>query len=149
MSHRSEMLRSGRNPTLETEPPTGQPGEPTPQKGGRSGPVPPDNQPGHHPPHEQDRPDPHDFAEKTHRLAERAARERAEAALAEARAAVAALAAEAAESAAATGAAAQSSSLGASQAPSFAADLCRSSLRRIRTLVARPLRLAADLIDPG
>jgi hypothetical protein len=36
--------------------------QPEPAVGGESGPVPPDNQPGHHPEKEQDKPDPAAFA---------------------------------------------------------------------------------------
>jgi hypothetical protein len=41
---------------------TGLQGVKTPKSGGETGPVPPDNQPGHHPPKEQDKPDLDAFA---------------------------------------------------------------------------------------
>src|SRR5207248_8637739 len=41
---------------------TGLQGQPTPKSGGETGPVPPDNQPGHHPATEQDKPDLDAFA---------------------------------------------------------------------------------------
>ena len=39
-------------------------GQRQPSQGGPGGPVPPDNQPGHHPEKEQDKPDPNAFAAK-------------------------------------------------------------------------------------
>jgi hypothetical protein len=49
-SGRGDVTQEGRRETRE--------GEDAPQRGGRTGPVPPDNQPGHHPEHEQDKPEP-------------------------------------------------------------------------------------------
>lgn len=62
-SQSHEMPRRGRNPTLAGRGGAhgGDEGGPA---GGRTGPVPEDNQPGHHPTVEQDRPDPDAFVER-------------------------------------------------------------------------------------
>ena len=49
-SERGETDQDGRRQTREETSTT--------ETGGRSGPVPADNQPGHHPEHEQDKPEP-------------------------------------------------------------------------------------------
>src|SRR5437773_974682 len=46
-----------------------------PSVGGDTGPVPADNQPGHRPPHDQDKPSGEAFVDKTHALAEEARRQ--------------------------------------------------------------------------
>lgn len=75
-----ELRRSGRTPDLDPDNVgTRLAASGTPSTGGRSGPVPPDNQPGHHPDHDQDRPDPREFARHSHEVAERRAAEQARA----------------------------------------------------------------------
>jgi hypothetical protein len=72
-----ELRRSGRTPDLDPDnvgTRLGAAGRPSTTSGG-GGPVPPENRPGHHPDHDQDRPDPTEFARRTHELAERRAAE--------------------------------------------------------------------------
>lgn len=58
-----DLARSGHNALEPTGPPPGQP-TPGPQGSGTDGPVPEENRPGHHPDHDQDKPDLGDFAER-------------------------------------------------------------------------------------
>jgi hypothetical protein len=57
-----ELARSGKTDIDPDHVETGLQGQPTPATGGETGPVPPENQPGHHPPKEQDKPDLDAFA---------------------------------------------------------------------------------------
>ncbi|MDX6410078.1 MAG: hypothetical protein QOE13_3149 [Gaiellaceae bacterium] len=59
-----ELARSGKTDIDPDHVETGLEGLPAPVTGGETGPVPPDNQPGHHPPKEQDKPDLDAFAAK-------------------------------------------------------------------------------------
>src|SRR2546422_3174993 len=59
-----ELARSARTDLDPDHIETGLQGQPTPATGGETGPVPPDNQPGHHPTKEQDKPDLDAFAAK-------------------------------------------------------------------------------------
>src|SRR5205823_3118837 len=52
-----ELARSGKTDIDPDHVATGLQGQPTPATGGETGPVPPENQPGHHPIEEQDKPD--------------------------------------------------------------------------------------------
>jgi hypothetical protein len=57
-----ELARSAKTDIDPDHVETGLQGQPTPKSGGETGPVPPDNQPGHHPEKEQDKPDLDAFA---------------------------------------------------------------------------------------
>src|ERR1043165_3446355 len=57
-----ELARSAKTDLDPDHVETGLQGQPKPKTGGETGPVPPDNQPGHHPPEEQDKPDLDKFA---------------------------------------------------------------------------------------
>src|SRR3954470_5152183 len=57
-----ELARSAKTDLDPDHIETGLQGQPTPKTGGETGPVPPDNQPGHHPAAEQDKPDLDAFA---------------------------------------------------------------------------------------
>ncbi len=57
-----ELARSAKTDIDPNHVETGLQGQPTPATGGETGPVPPDNQPGHHPAKEQDKPDLDAFA---------------------------------------------------------------------------------------
>jgi hypothetical protein len=57
-----ELARSAKTDLDPSHVETGLQGQPAPATGGETGPVPPDNQPGHHPPKEQDKPDLDAFA---------------------------------------------------------------------------------------
>jgi len=57
-----ELARSAKTDIDPRHVETGLQGQPTPATGGETGPVPPDNQPGHHPAREQDKPDLDAFA---------------------------------------------------------------------------------------
>ncbi|MCA1845528.1 MAG: hypothetical protein LC792_20505 [Actinobacteria bacterium] len=57
-----ELARSGKTDIDPDHVETGLQGQPTPATGGETGPIPPENQPGHHPPKEQDKPDLDAFA---------------------------------------------------------------------------------------
>ena len=57
-----ELARSAKTDIDPDHVETGLQGQPTPKSGGETGPVPPDNQPGHHPAKEQDKPDLDAFA---------------------------------------------------------------------------------------
>jgi hypothetical protein len=60
-----EIARSRKTPAQDQDAVAGVlEGQEHPGSGGPSGPVPVDNQPGHHPAHEQDKPDLHAFAER-------------------------------------------------------------------------------------
>src|SRR5436190_1258248 len=59
-----ELARSGKTDIDPDHVATGLQGQPTPATGGETGPVPPENQPGHHPIEEQDKPDLDAFAAK-------------------------------------------------------------------------------------
>jgi hypothetical protein len=59
-----ELARSAKTDIDPRHVETGLQGQPTPAPGGETGPIPPDNQPGHHPPKEQDKPDLDAFAAK-------------------------------------------------------------------------------------
>src|SRR5205085_2427338 len=59
-----ELARSAKTDLDPDHVETGLQGQPRPATGGETGPVPPDNQPGHHPEQEQDKPDPDAFAAK-------------------------------------------------------------------------------------
>ena len=52
-----ELARSAKTDLDPDHVETGLQGQPTPKTGGETGPVPPENQPGHHPEHDQDKPD--------------------------------------------------------------------------------------------
>ena len=51
-----ELARSARTDLDPDHVETGLQGQPTPATGGETGPIPPENQPGHHPEKEQDKP---------------------------------------------------------------------------------------------
>jgi len=57
-----ELARSAKTDIDPRHVETGLQGQPTPATGGETGPIPPDNQPGHHPAKEQDKPDLDAFA---------------------------------------------------------------------------------------
>jgi hypothetical protein len=57
-----ELARSAKTDIDPDHVETGLQGQPIPGTGGETGPVPPENQPGHHPPQEQDKPDLDAFA---------------------------------------------------------------------------------------
>ena|SRR5207253_2688795 len=57
-----ELARSARTDLDPDHVETGLQGQPTPATGGETGPIPPENQPGHHPEKEQDKPDLDAFA---------------------------------------------------------------------------------------
>ena len=57
-----ELARSAKTDLDPDHVETGLQGQKTPATGGETGPVPPENQPGHHPPQEQDKPDLDAFA---------------------------------------------------------------------------------------
>jgi hypothetical protein len=57
-----ELARSAKTDLDPDHVETGLQGQKRPAAGGETGPVPPENQPGHHPPQEQDKPDPDAFA---------------------------------------------------------------------------------------
>src|SRR5947209_18183145 len=57
-----ELARSAKTDIDPDHVETGLQGQPRPATGGETGPVPPDNQPGHHPAKEQDKPDLDAFA---------------------------------------------------------------------------------------
>jgi hypothetical protein len=57
-----ELARSAKTDLDPDHVETGLQGQPRPKSGGETGPVPPDNEPGHHPPKEQDKPDLDKFA---------------------------------------------------------------------------------------
>jgi hypothetical protein len=57
-----ELARSAKTDIDPDHVETGLQGQPTPATGGETGPIPPENQPGHHPPKEQDKPDLDAFA---------------------------------------------------------------------------------------
>ncbi|HEV7865611.1 MAG TPA: hypothetical protein VGR20_23145 [Acidimicrobiia bacterium] len=57
-----ELARSAKTDIDPNHVETGLQGQPTPATGGETGPIPPDNQPGHHPAIEQDKPDLDAFA---------------------------------------------------------------------------------------
>jgi len=57
-----ELARSAKTDLDPDHIETGLQGQPTPKSGGETGPVPPENQPGHHPEKEQDKPDLDAFA---------------------------------------------------------------------------------------
>ena len=57
-----ELARSAKTDLDPDHIETGLQGQPTPKSGGETGPVPPENQPGHHPAKEQDKPDLDAFA---------------------------------------------------------------------------------------
>ena len=59
-----ELARSAKTDLDPQHVETGLQGQKQPGAGGETGPVPPDNQPGHHPAEEQDKPDPDAFAAK-------------------------------------------------------------------------------------
>ena len=59
-----ELARSAKTDLDPDHVETGLQGQPKPKSGGETGPVPPDNEPGHHPPKEQDKPDLDAFAAK-------------------------------------------------------------------------------------
>lgn len=59
-----ELARSAKTDLDPDHIETGLQGQKAPATGGETGPVPPDNQPGHHPPKEQDKPDLDAFAAK-------------------------------------------------------------------------------------
>ena len=59
-----ELARSGKTDIDPDHVETGLQGQPTPATGGETGPVPPENQSGHHPAREQDKPDLDAFAAK-------------------------------------------------------------------------------------
>src|SRR5688500_2745618 len=59
-----ELARSAKTDLDPDHVETGLQGQPKPKAGGATGPVPPDNEPGHHPPKEQDKPDLDAFAAK-------------------------------------------------------------------------------------
>jgi hypothetical protein len=59
-----ELARSGKTDIDPDHIETGLQGQPAPATGGDTGPIPADNQPGHHPAHEQDKPDLDAFAAK-------------------------------------------------------------------------------------
>jgi hypothetical protein len=59
-----ELARSAKTDLDPDHIETGLQGQPKPSTGGETGPVPPDNQPGHHPVEEQDKPDLDAFAAK-------------------------------------------------------------------------------------
>jgi hypothetical protein len=59
-----ELARSGKTDLDPDHVETGLEGQPTPPSGGETGPIPVDNQPGHHPTKEQDKPDLDAFAAK-------------------------------------------------------------------------------------
>ena len=59
-----ELARSAKTDLDPQHVETGLQGQKQPGAGGKTGPVPPDNQPGHHPAEEQDKPDPDAFAAK-------------------------------------------------------------------------------------
>jgi hypothetical protein len=59
-----ELARSAKTDLDPDHIETGLQGQQPPATGGETGPVPPDNQPGHHPPKEQDKPDLDAFAAK-------------------------------------------------------------------------------------
>ena len=59
-----ELARSAKTDLDPDHVETGLQGQPRPKSGGETGPVPPDNEPGHHPPKEQDKPDLDKFAAK-------------------------------------------------------------------------------------
>jgi hypothetical protein len=59
-----ELARSAKTDIDPDHVETGLQGQPKPKTGGETGPVPPENQPGHHPPDEQDKPDLDKFAAK-------------------------------------------------------------------------------------
>src|SRR5436309_9174707 len=59
-----ELARSAKTDIDPDHVETGLQGQPTPSTGGETGPVPVDNQPGHHPAKEQDKPDLDAFAAK-------------------------------------------------------------------------------------
>jgi hypothetical protein len=53
-----ELRRSGRGDVTQEGRREAREAEEQPASGGRTGPVPPDNQPGHRPEHDQDKPEP-------------------------------------------------------------------------------------------
>src|SRR5581483_9504642 len=57
-----ELARSAKTDLDPDHVETGLQGQKKPSTGGKTGPVPPENQPGHHPSQEQDKPDPKAFA---------------------------------------------------------------------------------------
>ncbi|MEW6477500.1 MAG: hypothetical protein AB1679_35060, partial [Actinomycetota bacterium] len=57
-----ELARSAKTDLDPDHVETGLQGQKQPAAGGEAGPVPPENQPGHHPPEEQDKPDLDAFA---------------------------------------------------------------------------------------
>jgi hypothetical protein len=59
-----ELARSAKTDLDPDHVETGLQGQPKPKAGGATGPVPPENEPGHHPPKEQDKPDLDAFAAK-------------------------------------------------------------------------------------
>lgn len=60
-----ELHRSGKTPGLDPDNAASRlEAKPQPGASGVTGPVPEDNQPGHHPEHEQDKPDPDAFVER-------------------------------------------------------------------------------------
>jgi hypothetical protein len=59
-----ELARSAKTDLDPDHVETGLQGQPKPKSGGETGPVPPENEPGHHPPKEQDKPDLEAFAAK-------------------------------------------------------------------------------------
>lgn len=60
-----ELHRSGKTPGLDPDNAASRlEAKPQPGASGATGPVPEDNQPGHHPEHEQDKPDPDAFVER-------------------------------------------------------------------------------------
>ena len=59
---RPELARSAKTDLDPDHVETGLQGQKKPASGGETGPVPPENQPGHHPPEEQDKPDLDAFA---------------------------------------------------------------------------------------
>src|SRR5687768_4264273 len=57
-----ELARSAKTDLDPDHVETGLQGQKRPSSGGETGPIPPENQPGHHPPEEQDKPDLDAFA---------------------------------------------------------------------------------------
>ena len=134
----SELRRNGLNPALEPEATAALRAPST--AAGTDGPdrtIPEDNRPGHHPDHEQDRPDPADFLERSHRRALDVA------------------SAESDEDRdrdihepAADAATSDRSITPVLQVAASAVHGLGGTVARIRRWTAMPLRRAADVIDP-
>lgn len=153
-----ELRRSGRTPGLDQDNVATRLGAAdAPTSSGPGGPVPPDNRPGHHPEHDQDKPDPRRFVERTHQRALRIARERAQAAIPGRRGAGIDLTASRGGVPAGTPPVAEeppgdggeaAGAAGPSRVLGALGGMCATTVGLARGVTGRVLRTAADVIDP-